>query len=84
MMVPSMAMTSYPDIRHVPDEIPRPPYVPSNFFTDGWGDHYPGSDAKFSNELGPEGIAGVRKAGKVVSEILKEVERMIKVSPAYE
>jgi methionyl aminopeptidase len=80
-MDPSMAMTTYPDIRHVPEAIPRPPYVPSNFFTDGWGDHLPGSDTKYPTELGTGGVEGVRKAGKVVAEILRKVERMIKVSP---
>ena len=75
-----MAMTTYPDIRGVPDSIPRPPYVPSNFFTEGWGDHLPGSDLKFPEELGNDGVEGVRKAGKVVAEILKKVGKMIKVS----
>jgi methionyl aminopeptidase len=79
VLQPSMAMTTYPDIRGVPDSIPRPPYVPSNFFTEGWGEHLPGSDHKFSEELGTDGVKGVRKAGKVVAEILKKVGKMIKV-----
>jgi methionyl aminopeptidase len=75
-----MAMTTYPEIRGVPDSIPRPPYVPSNFFSGGWGDHLPGSDYKFPEELENEGVERVRKAGKVVAGILKEVGKMIKVS----
>lgn len=73
-------MRRYPDPRPVPTCIPRPPYVPSNFFTEGWGDHLPGSEDKFEETLGKEGEAGVRRAGKVVGELLKEVKRMIKVS----
>lgn len=82
VLTPGMAMTTYPDIRGVPNNIERPPYVPSNFFSDGWGDHLPGSDHKFSQELGNEGVEGVREAGRVVAEILKDVGRMIKVSQA--
>jgi methionyl aminopeptidase len=75
-----MSMTRYPDIRPVPETIPRPPYVPTNFFLDGWGDHLPGSDLKFDGKLGEEGEEGVRRAGKVVAELLKEVGRIIRVS----
>lgn len=78
-----MAMTTYPDPRPVPpvEQIARPPYVPSNFFTDGWGDHLPGSEHKFDERLGAEGEGGVRRAGKVVAELLREVVgKMIKVS----
>jgi methionyl aminopeptidase len=74
-----MAMTTYPEIRDVPEHIPRPPYVPTNFFTEGWGDHHPGSDEKYPTPPREEGQRGVRKAGKVVAELLKEVGRMIKV-----
>jgi len=80
VLQPSMAMTTYPEVRAVPDSIPRPPYVPSNFFSAGWGDHLPGSEHQYPVELGHEGSEGVRKAGKVVAEILKEVEKMVKVS----
>lgn len=80
-LMPSMAMTIYPDIRPVPDTIQRPPYVPLNFFTDGWGDHLPGSQLNFPEELGVEGKEGVRRAGKVVAEILKEVGRLVKAGP---
>lgn len=76
-------MTTYPDIRAVPDTIPRPPYVPSNFFSDGWGDHLPGSDDKSPLELSNEGMEGVKKAGKVVAELLKEVKKMIKVCSPF-
>lgn len=79
LLVPEWAMTAYPDPRPVPDNIARPPYVPGNFFTDGWGDHLPGSDRKFEEKLGREGEEGVRRAGKVVSDLLKEVKRIIKV-----
>lgn len=82
VLEPWMSMTQYPDIRPVPESIPRPPYVPTNFFTDDWGDHLPGSDFKFEEKLGKDGENGVRKAGKVVAELLKEVGRIIKVRSA--
>jgi len=80
VLQPSMAMTTYPEVRAVPDSTPRPPYVPSNFFSAGWGDHLPGSEHQYPVELGHEGSEGVRRAGKVVAEILKEVGKMVKVS----
>lgn len=79
VLEPRMAMTTYPDPRQVPDGIKRPPYVPSNFFTDGWGDHEPGSEVKLEERLGMEGREGVRRAGKVVAKLLREVGRMIRV-----
>lgn len=75
-----MAMTTYPEVRAIPDSIPRPPYVPSNFFSEGWGDHLPGSDHQFPLGLDNEGFEKLRNAGKVVAEILKEVGKMVKVS----
>lgn len=79
VLEPWMSMTEYPEIRPVPESIPRPPYVPTNFFTDGWGDHLPGSNLKFDEKLGRDGEDGVRRAGKVVAQLLKEVGRIIKV-----
>lgn len=76
-----MSMTRYPDIRPVPETIARPPYVPDNFFTEGWGDHCPGSELKFEEKLGRDGEEGVRTAGKVVAELLKEVGKIIRVCP---
>lgn len=79
VLEPWMSMTEYPDIRPVPENIARPPYVPSNFFTDGWGDHIPGSDIKLEERLGKEGEDGVRRAGKVVAELLRQVGKLIRV-----
>jgi len=80
VLTPSMAMTAYPDIRPVPENTPRPPYVPANFFTAGWGDHLPGSDEKYPAESKQDQERGLRKAGAVVAELLREVGRMVKVS----
>jgi methionyl aminopeptidase len=80
VLMSSMAMTTYPDIRPVPDHIPRPPYVPANFFTAGWGDHLPGSDEKYPPVSRDVQDTGVRKAGAVVAELLREVGSMVKVS----
>jgi methionyl aminopeptidase len=79
-----MAMTSYPDPSPVPNSIPRPAYVPVNFFDAPWGEHSQvpidtiGPHRK--SQLGQEGIQGVRKAGRAVGDILKEVEKLVKVS----
>jgi hypothetical protein len=78
----STAMTTYPDIRPVPARIPRPVYVPSNFFDVRWGDHdSPGSEDDLSDArtLDREGMEGVRRAGRMAGEVLREVGKLIKV-----
>jgi len=76
-------MTTYPSIRHVPPNIPRPPYVPRNFFEAGWGDHDEVSEIKTPSQeegrLEKKGMKGVRTAGKMVAEILKEAGKLVKV-----
>jgi hypothetical protein len=76
------AMTTYPDIRHVPTRIPRPRYVPRNFFDVSWGDHETAEDdvvVARGARLSKDGIQGVRNVGRMASEVLKEVGELIKV-----
>lgn len=76
-------MTSYPDIRPVPPHIPRPSYVPSNFFQVSWGDHdTPPEIITPSHEEGrldERGIRGVREVGALVAHILREAGKLVKV-----
>lgn len=76
-------MTAYPDIRPVPRHIPRPAYVPANFFDAGWGDHdevpeipVPSQEAGRLDQLGVE---GARRAGRLAAEILGEAGKLVKV-----
>lgn len=78
-----MAMTTYPDPRPVPAKIPRPAYVPANFFTAPWGEHETVASEILATKpralLDEQGVQGVRKAGKAVAEILREVGKLVKV-----
>ncbi|WVQ80759.1 methionine aminopeptidase, type I [Cryptococcus sp. DSM 104549] len=82
LLPPSLALTSYPDVLPVPSQIPRPPYVPSNFFTASWGEHdTPETDMEEEGEritLGSEGEAKVRKAGWMAAKVLREAGRLVK------
>ena len=83
VLEPSLAMTSYPDPRPVSTSIPRPTYVPVNFFTAGWGYHDPVDPLDNSRDavaLGTDEEKRVRAAGKLAAEILANVKRHIKVS----
>lgn len=80
---PSTALTVYPDIRPVPRRIPRPAYVPANFFDAGWGDHEEVEELPVPSQeegrLDKAGVDGVRRAGKLAAEILREAGKLIKV-----
>ena len=82
---PSSAMTTYPDIRPVPRHIPRPAYVPANFFDAGWGDHEEVEEVSVPTQeegrLDLQGIEGVRRAGRLAAEILREAGKLVKVCP---
>ncbi|OCF74587.1 methionine aminopeptidase, type I [Kwoniella mangroviensis CBS 8886] len=81
LLPPSFAMTSYPHIRPVPSSIPRPDYVPSNFFTADWGEH-DSVDMKEADaeqiELGGDGEKRVREAAGMARDVLKEVGKLIR------
>lgn len=75
-------MTTYPTVRPVPSHIARPPYVPRNFFTDGWGDHddvevY--TPTQQEGRLDIAGVKGVRKVGQMAAEILRQAGKLVKV-----
>jgi methionyl aminopeptidase len=77
-------MTTYPDIRPVPKHIPRPAYVPANFFDAGWGDHDEVAEVPVPSQeegrLDQGGMQGVRTAGRLAAEILREAGKLVKVS----
>ena len=76
-------MTIYPPIRPVPSHIPRPPYVPRNFFEAGWGDHDEVGEIKTPTQaegrLELKGMKGARAVGRMAAEILKEAGKLVKV-----
>ncbi|BEI84756.1 hypothetical protein CcaverHIS002_0501570 [Cutaneotrichosporon cavernicola] len=73
------AMEVYPPPRPVPESIPRPAYVPANFFTAPIWEHLPGGE-----EVGNEGITlgsreedGVRAAARMAGEVLRAVGQIV-------
>jgi methionyl aminopeptidase len=80
----SLAMTAYPESLFVPRSIPRPPYVPANFFDAPWGDH----DTVELDERaflargiqlgGPEEMK-IRKVAALAAEVLAEIGKLVKV-----
>ena len=85
LMTPDMAMTTYPDPLPVPASIPRPPYVPSNFFTAPWGEHDQPSfqEGRVQVDEGKrdsvERVQALLQVGGMAAEILQMVERKIRV-----
>ncbi len=78
----SSAMTFYPNPRPVPDSIPRPAYVPRNFFTAPWGDHDVPLQPDQVDEridLGTEEVEAVRKVARMAAEVLKDVGKVVRV-----
>ncbi|WWC70025.1 methionine aminopeptidase, type I [Kwoniella pini CBS 10737] len=77
----SFALTSYPYPRDVPSSIPRPEYVPNNFFIADWGEHDE-VEIKESKarriELGGEEEIGLREVAKMVRDLLKDVGKLVK------
>ncbi|KAK8864436.1 methionine aminopeptidase, type I [Kwoniella newhampshirensis] len=82
LLDPSSAITSYPTSLPVPASIPRPNYVPENFFTKTWGEHdLPEvEDVEVDGEridLGGESEKRVRKVAKMAKQVLEEVGRLV-------
>lgn len=78
-------MTSYPDIRPVPTSIPRPPYVPANFFDASWGEHDPVEMDESSHlargiQMGGVDEAKIKRVARMAAEVLTEIGRLVKVS----
>ncbi|KAL1411518.1 Methionine aminopeptidase 1D, chloroplastic/mitochondrial [Vanrija albida] len=79
---PASALQAYPDPLDVPPSIPRPDYVPPNFFTAPIWEHEavevdieaPGERIK----LGSRAEARVRKVAALAAEVLAEVGKLIK------
>lgn len=81
----SSSVTSYPTPRHVPDSIPRPSYVPKNFFTAPWGEHdvpIEQIEPEGRIKLGSEDEKAVRKVTRMAAEILRVVANLVQVSQA--
>jgi methionyl aminopeptidase len=82
LLSPKSALQVYPDPRPVPESIPRPAYVPANYFSAPIWEHLPGGE-----EVGDDGIKlgsgeeeGVRAAGRLAGEVLRAVGKIIEVS----
>ncbi|WWC89287.1 methionine aminopeptidase, type I [Kwoniella dendrophila CBS 6074] len=81
VLQPTFAITSYPQPRHVPSEIPRPEYVPGNFFTADWGEHEHVEIEEASAEgipLGSQGETRVREVAGMARDVLREVGQIIR------
>ncbi|RXK36013.1 methionine aminopeptidase, type I [Tremella mesenterica] len=81
VLSPETAMKIYPTPLPVPVHIPRPSYVPRNFFTAPWGDHeLPNNEDEVVRgvRLGTEEEIEVRKAGKMAGEVLKLIGGLIR------
>ncbi|WOO80831.1 methionine aminopeptidase [Vanrija pseudolonga] len=78
----SSAITAYPDPLDVPDSIPRPSYVPANFFTAPiWEHEAVEVDIEAPGEriqLGSRSEARVRKVASLAAEVLSEVGKLVK------
>ncbi|CAK9781955.1 uncharacterized protein COLE_01619 [Cutaneotrichosporon oleaginosum] len=79
VLSPASAMQVYPDPRPVPESIPRPAYVPSNYFTAPIWEHLPGGEEVGADgiKLGSDEEKGVRAAGRLAGEVLAAVGKVI-------
>ena len=84
LLTPDMAITAYPDPLHVPNHIPRPPYVPRNFFTAPWGEHYEvsASESRMEGEESADREERLEEVAGMAAEILQKVGLMVQVRPA--
>ncbi|WVN88357.1 methionine aminopeptidase, type I [Cryptococcus depauperatus CBS 7841] len=80
----SLAMTSYPVPHHVPTNIPRPPYVPNNFFSAGWGEHEQPEMVVDDDEPGERIMLGgreenaIRRVCRMAAKVLREASKLVK------
>lgn len=77
-------MTSYPESLAVPRSIPRPPYVPANFFNAPWGEHDPveldpKSYLSRGVQLGGGDEKKIRRVAAMAAEVLVEIGKLVKV-----
>lgn len=84
LLLPTQAMTAYPDVLSVPRSIPRPTYVPKNFFDAPWGEHDPVEIDENSHlargiQLGGSDEAKIRKVAALAAEVLSEIGKLVKV-----
>jgi methionyl aminopeptidase len=81
-----MAMTAYPDPLPVPSHIPRPPYVPRNFFTAPWGEHDEVSQTA-GRAKGVEDLSkreeGLKVVAGMAAEVLQKIGKMVQVSARW-
>lgn len=75
-------METYPDPRPVPESIPRPGYVPVNFFTAPIWEHDEPKGEPKAGRLTPSEIEKVTRAGKLAAEVLREIGSLVKVCTA--
>ncbi|GMK55942.1 hypothetical protein CspeluHIS016_0209980 [Cutaneotrichosporon spelunceum] len=77
VLSPTSAMEVYPPPRHVPESIPRPAYVPANFFTAPIWEHVSGLEEVGDEGIRKEDVAGVRAAARMAGEVLRAVGRVV-------
>lgn len=84
ILPPSLAISVYPESLDVPRSIPRPNYVPANFFDAPWGDHdvvdvderdhlCRGVELRSGDEL------RIRKVASMAASTLTEIGKLVKV-----
>ncbi|WVR07078.1 methionine aminopeptidase, type I [Kwoniella sp. DSM 27419] len=82
-LLPStLAISSYPDVRPVPRAIPRPAYVPANFFDEPWGQHdsveMDSEEVGEGIQLGSEEERKVRDVAKMARDVLARVGELVR------
>lgn len=78
---PASALSSYPEPLPVPDQIPRPAYVPDNFFSHPIWEHSEPKEEEHGGPIvmGSEDEHRVRTAAKTAADILSELGKHVKV-----
>lgn len=81
-------MTVYPESLFVPRSIPRPPYVPANFFDAPWGDHDTVEVDEHAHlnrgiQLGGADEAKIRKVAALAAEVLAQIGKLVKVCRVF-
>ena len=84
LLSPESALTSYPTPRHVPERIPRPHYVPRNFFSAPWSEHETASGPSVETPGGRIAIDAdeedkIRRVGEMAANVLARVKALVQV-----